>query len=289
MFVPRWIRGVFIANLVAQIGIVLTGALVRVTASGLGCPTWPECVDGSLTPTTTQTQTWHKYIEFGNRTLTFILTLLAIAAVIAGVVAWRKRQRRDLFALSFIPIAGTVAQAVLGGITVLTGLNPLVVAAHFLLSLAIIAGVSILVQRSMSVEHSTAPGIIVTATWIEVALAGAVAVLGTIVTGSGPHSGDAAAGRLALDPRLVSWLHADVVLLFIGLLIGLLVAAAVARISGAARAWLITMLAIAIVQGCIGYTQYFTGLPWLLVSVHALGAALLWMSSWFAALSLRVR
>ena len=262
---------------------------MRVTASGLGCPTWPECVDGSLTPTTTQTQTWHKYIEFGNRTLTFILTLLAIAAVIAGVVAWRKRQRRDLFALSFIPIAGTVAQAVLGGITVLTGLNPLVVAAHFLLSLAIIAGVSILVQRSMSVEHSTAPGIIVTATWIEVALAGAVAVLGTIVTGSGPHSGDAAAGRLALDPRLVSWLHADVVLLFIGLLIGLLVAAAVARISGAARAWLITMLAIAIVQGCIGYTQYFTGLPWLLVSVHALGAALLWMSSWFAALSLRVR
>ena len=283
----KWVRGVFIANLVAQLGIVFTGALVRVTASGLGCPTWPECVEGSLTPTSTQTEQWHKYIEFGNRTLTFVLGLLAIASLVAGFVAWKRMQRKDVFILSAVPLAGTLAQAILGGITVLTGLHPLVVAAHFLLSLAIIAGVVVLVHRASGRNATPAPNVIAAFSWLLVVLAGLVAGLGTIVTGSGPHSGDADAGRLDLDPRLISWLHADVVLLFLGLAVGLLIALSVAHIAGQSRAWLVALLAIGITQGVIGYTQYFTGLPWLLVSVHALGAALLWMSAWFVALSLK--
>ncbi len=135
---PRWVRGVYIANLVAQAGIVVTGAVVRITASGLGCPTWPECVDGSITPTSAQEESWHKYIEFGNRLLTFVLVLLAVAAIVAALADGRRRRagglpsRRALTLLAFVPILGTVAQAVLGGITVLTGLHPLTVGAHLL-------------------------------------------------------------------------------------------------------------------------------------------------------------
>lgn len=280
-------RAVFIANLVAQIGIVFTGALVRVTASGLGCPTWPECVSGSLTPTSTQTEQWHKYIEFGNRTLTFVLGLLAIAAIVVGVLAWRNFARKDILWLSFIPIAGTVAQAVLGGITVLTGLNPLVVAAHFLLSLAIIAGTVILVARAAHHPREGAPTLLRVAIWADVAIVGIIAAFGTIVTGSGPHSGDPRAGRLELDPRLLSWLHADVVLLFLGLTVGLLIVVGVINIHGRTKRWLVTLLVIAVVQAAIGYSQYFTQLPWALVSIHALGASLLWMSVWFVALATR--
>ena len=139
---PRWLTGIFLANLVAQTAIILTGGLVRVTGSGLGCPTWPQCTEGSLVPTATQTEAWHKYVEFGNRTLTGVLGLLAIAAIV-GAIVWRRRsgvRRRPILWLSVIPLAGTVAQAVLGGITVLTGLNPVTVALHFLLSAAIVAG-----------------------------------------------------------------------------------------------------------------------------------------------------
>jgi cytochrome c oxidase assembly protein subunit 15 len=274
---PRTIRGIYIANLVAQAGIVITGAVVRITESGLGCPTWPECVDGSITPTAMQEESWHKYVEFGNRLLTFVLLILAIAAVVAALVDRRRRRqlmlppRPALTLLAFVPIAGTVVQAVLGGITVLTGLHPLTVGAHFLVSMAIIAGVMALVSRSADAGDQPVTWLVATPvrvlTWLLVA-----------VTGSGPHSGDAMAERLALDPRTVSWLHADVVLLFLGLLIGLLVATALvkapARLSK--RAWL--LLGIALTQGLIGYTQYFTGLPELLVIIHVLGAVLVWIA-----------
>ena len=151
---PRWLRGIFIANLVAQIAIVVTGGIVRLTGSGLGCPTWPECVEGSYVPTSRQEEAWHKYVEFGNRLLTFVLAALAIAAIV-GAFAWWRRQRRagaaargPVLALAAIPIIGTVVQAVLGGVTVLTGLNPWAVSAHFLVSIAIIAGCVLLVVRS---------------------------------------------------------------------------------------------------------------------------------------------
>jgi len=285
---PRTIRGIYIANLVAQAGIVITGAVVRITESGLGCPTWPECVDGSITPTAMQEESWHKYVEFGNRLLTFVLLILAIAAVVAALVDRRRRRqlmlppRPALTLLAFVPIAGTVVQAVLGGITVLTGLHPLTVGAHFLVSMAIIAGVMALVSRSADAGDQPVTWLVATPvrvlTWLLVAVTAVVVILGVLVTGSGPHSGDAMAERLALDPRTVSWLHADVVLLFLGLLIGLLVATALvkapARLSK--RAWL--LLGIALTQGLIGYTQYFTGLPELLVIIHVLGAVLVWIA-----------
>ena len=296
---PRGIRGIYLANLVAQTGIVVTGAIVRLTESGLGCPTWPECVDGSLAPTSTQAESWHKYIEFGNRLLTFVLAALAIAAVVAALVDRRRRRRQGLPArpaltmLAFIPIVGTVAQAVLGGITVLTGLHPSTVAAHFLLSMAIIAGVVALVARSGDDgDHPIAfvvPPPVRALAWVLVAVSAVVVVLGVIVTGSGPHSGDDTAERFPVDPRTVSWLHADAVLLFLGLTIGLIVALSLLRPAGPAlrRAWI--LLGISLAQGVIGYVQYFTGVPEVLVGMHVLGACLVWIATLFIPPALRTR
>lgn len=296
---PRPIRGIYIANLVAQTGIVITGAVVRITESGLGCPTWPECVEGSIAPTSTQEESWHKYIEFGNRTLTFVLVILAIAAVVAALVDRRRRRRAGLAPrpvltlLALVPLAGTVAQAVLGGITVLTGLHPATVSSHFLVSMAIIAGVVALVVRSGDAGDRPvtflAPTPVRVLAWLLLATSALVVFLGVIVTGSGPHSGDDTAERFDIDPRTISWLHADVVLLFLGMLIGLLVVLSVLRGPRTAlkRSWL--LLAIALAQGVVGYTQYFTGLPEVLVTIHVLGACLVWLVVLFIPPALRTR
>jgi cytochrome c oxidase assembly protein subunit 15 len=295
----RGVRGVYIANLVAQAAIVVTGGIVRITSSGLGCPTWPECVDGSIAPTSEQEESWHKYIEFGNRTLTFVLAALAIAAVVAALIDRRRRRAQGLPArpilllLAFVPIVGTFAQALLGGITVLTGLHPATVAAHFLLSMVIIAGVVALVVRSGDPGDQPvrwlAPRPVRLLAWLLVATSAAVVVLGVLVTGSGPHSGDDTAERFGFDPRTIAWLHADVVLLFLGLLIGLLVALSLVPSPRTARvrAWL--LLAVAVAQGVVGYTQYFTGLPELLVGIHVLGACLVWIAALFIPPALRAR
>lgn len=296
---PRSIRGIYIANLVAQAGIVVTGAIVRITGSGLGCPTWPECVEGSITPTAQQEEAWQKFVEFGNRLLTFVLLILAIAAIIAALVDRRRRRQAGLPArpaltvLAVIPLVGTAAQAILGGITVLTGLHPLIVGAHFLVSMAIIAAVVALVARSGDPgDHPTVwltPLPVRVLAWALVTASAGVVVLGVLVTSSGPHSGDDGAIRLGLDPRTVSWLHADLVLLFLGLLIGMLVALALTHAPRMAmrRTWL--LLAIAVAQGVVGYTQYFTGLPELLVIVHVLGAVLVWIAVLFIPPALRTR
>ena len=297
---PAWLRGIFMANLVAQMAIVVTGGVVRLTGSGLGCPTWPECVEGSYVPTSRQEEQWHKYVEFGNRTLTFVLGILAIAALV-GAVAWMLRIRRrggtpraSIVVLAAIPLAGTLGQAVLGGITVLTGLNPWVVAGHFLVSIAIIAGCVLLVVRAgdpgdRPVTALVRPEVralgraLVVVTFV-------VVVLGTIVTGSGPHSGDAdTEARFGLDPRTMSWLHADVVLLFLGLTIGMIVVLHVTDGPRRARRFAVALLSVSIAQGVIGYSQYFSGLPWALVAVHMLGATLVWALSVFLLLSLRSR
>lgn len=295
----RPVRGIYIANLIAQAGIVVTGAIVRITESGLGCPTWPECVDGSIAPTASQEESWHKYVEFGNRLLTFVLLFLAIAAVVAAILDARRRGRLSLpsrpalVVLALVPLVGTIGQAVLGGITVLTGLNPLVVGAHFLLSMAILAGTVALVARSGDDGDRPVawlvPRPVRVLSWLLVAVTAAVVVVGVLVTSSGPHSGDEAARRLALDPRTLSWLHADLVLLFLGLLIGLLVALSLVKGPRHAirRAWL--LLAVALVQGTIGYTQYFTGVPELLVVLHVIGAVLVWIAVLFIPPALRSR
>ncbi len=292
---PRWLRGIFWANLVAQVGIVITGGIVRVTGSGLGCPTWPECVDGSITPTSEQTETWHKYVEFGNRTLTGVLLVLAVAAIV-GALLWRRREglrRPWLMWLAAVPLVGTLAQAVLGGVTVLVDLHPMAVASHLLLSMAVIAACVALVQ--FAGEDTDPPGVAVTRDATRVlgnaliAVTAVIIVMGTVVTGSGPHAGDSRTARLDLDPRLVSWLHADLVLLFIGLLVGMLTLLYVDTSSPVARRRAWWLVAFAVLQAGIGYLQYFTGLPWVLVTAHLLGASLVWIGVWRLRLSLTRR
>lgn len=294
------VRGIFIANLVAQMAIVVTGAVVRVTGSGLGCPTWPECVEGSYTPTARQEEAWHKYVEFGNRMLTFALVVLAIAAIIAAIVDRRRRSRlsmpprRVLLVLATVPFIGTFAQAALGGITVLTGLHPATVSAHFLLSMAIIAFCVALVARSA--DPADHPIVMLVRrelrilTWGIVAIAGLVVILGVMVTGSGPHSGDAQSeNRFSFDPRTVSWLHADVVLLFLGLLAALLLALRLTDAPSRVRraAWILTGVALA--QGAVGYVQYFTGLPVVAVIAHVIGAVCVWAAVLFLPFAERTR
>lgn len=286
---PRWLQRIFLANLAAQIGIVVTGGIVRLTGSGLGCPTWPECVDGSLAPTPQQAESWHKYVEFGNRLLTFVLAALAIAALI-GVWRWtmaRRRAglpaRRPIVLLAAVPLLGTMAQAVLGGITVLTGLHPATVSAHFLLSIVIIGAVTVLVTRAS--EHGDSAGPLTVRpqiralAWGLVAVTAAVIVVGTIVTGSGPHAGDPdAVARFGVDQRLVAWLHADLVLLFVGLQVGMLLALSLTDAPRLVRRRAIQLFAVTMTNGVVGYSQLATGLPWLLVAIHMLLACLLWVA-----------
>lgn len=297
---PRWLRGIFVANLAAQIAIVVTGGIVRLTGSGLGCPTWPECVEGSYIPTSRQEEAWHKYVEFGNRLLTFVLAALALAAI-TGAIAWWRRQRRlgqptrgPVVALAAIPLVGTAVQAVLGGVTVLTGLNPWAVSAHFLVSIAIIGGCVLLVVRAgepgdRPVTRLVRPEVRLLG-WALVWVTLVVVVLGVIVTGSGPHSGDAESeARFGVDPRTVAWLHADSVLLFLGLTAGFLVALRVTHAPARTMRLTLGLLGVALAQGLIGYAQYFSGLPWVLVAIHMLGACLVWTLAVFVALSMRSR
>lgn len=289
-------RAIYVANLVAQCLIIVTGVVVRLTDSGLGCPTWPQCVPGSYTPTPHQAQEWHKYIEFGNRLLTFVLVIIAIAVVVIAIVnavSTRRRGlhvRRDVLLLAFVPFLGTVAQAVLGGITVITGLNPYTVSAHLLVSMAIVAGSVALVVRSRVVPPRPliVPPLVNALAWTLVVASAAVVFVGVIVTGSGPHSGDSSATRLPVDTRTVAWFHADLVLLFLGFLIGLIVSLAVVHAPRAALRTAIVLLIIALAQGALGYTQYFLGVPELLVALHVTGATLLWVTVLFIPSTLRV-
>ena len=265
-----------------QSGIVVTGASVRLTGSGLGCSTWPECTPGSYTPTPDQPEApLHAWIEFGNRLLTFVLLLNALALMISIF----RNQRKDLRLLGAFQIVGILAQGVLGGITVLTGLNPATVAAHFLLSIILIAGALSLRQR----VHGKSPTDLKLAPLTRrlarahVILTFFVIIAGTIVTGSGPHAGDEIAARFNLDAKMMSWLHADLVIALLGLTIALVIAVRLGESDEVRSVWggqLRTFLIIALAQGAIGYLQYFTGLPIVLVGFHILGAIFVWLSAW---------
>ena len=270
--------------LFAQAAIVVTGGAVRLTGSGLGCPTWPECTPGSYTPKPYQVEEQVKvWIEFGNRLLTFVLVLAAITVVLSVLGAGRK----DLRGLALGQILGIVGQGVLGGITVLTGLHPATVAAHFLLSIVLIAGAaSLRAQRnSPSVKIQSDPLVkkIATAHIITTFI---VLVLGTIVTGSGPHAGDATAPRFSFDLRTVAWLHADVVIALLGITFAFFV---VQGTSVDTKKRLKIFLAIALGQGLIGYVQWFTDLPEILVGFHLAGSTLVWIASWRIWLSVTTR
>lgn len=265
-----------------QSAIVCTGALVRITGSGLGCSTWPECTPGSYTPTPDQPEApLHAWIEFGNRLLTFVLLINALALMFTIL----KSGKRELRRLGALQILGILAQGVLGGITVLTALNPATVAAHFLLSIILIAGALSLRQRAHGkspIEITLIP-LVTKLIWLHLLLTSLVLIAGTIVTGSGPHAGDSAAERFNLDSRTMAWIHADLVIALLGVSIALLIAIRLG-LTGQARQVLSgrlqIFLIVALAQGSIGYIQYFTKLPEALVAAHIIGSIAVWLSAW---------
>jgi cytochrome c oxidase assembly protein subunit 15 len=259
------------ATLVSNIGLVVTGGAVRLTGSGLGCPTWPRCTGGALTPH--GDLNIHSAIEFSNRMLTFVLVVIAVLTVAAA----KRSGRSDELRLSIIIILGIPAQAVLGGITVLSDLNPWVVSSHLIVSMAIISLAALMVWRldhpapAAGREHRVATlpllGLATYAvTWL-------VIYAGTTVTGAGPHAGDANAPRNGLSPGGLSQLHADLVFLLVGLSIGIAFLAWSLGATAPIRRAILTLIGIEVAQGVIGYVQYFTHLPAGLVGVHMLGAA----------------
>ena len=265
----RYVRPLGWATLVANIGLVVTGGAVRLTGSGLGCPTWPRCTDESFTPH--GALDLHEAIEFGNRMLTFVLTAIAVATFAS---AWMTG-RRDLRMLALFLGLGIPAQAIVGGITVLTDLNPWVVSFHLLSSLAIIGLAVLFLRRIDQPAPEPARGPAVVLAWVTFAAAWVVLYVGTVVTGSGPHAGDAESPRNGLDPLQVSQLHADAVFLFVGLTIGLLLAVHAVGGTPEAKRAVAVLLGVELAQGTIGFVQYFTDLPEVLVGFHMLGAALI--------------
>ncbi|WBQ01794.1 COX15/CtaA family protein [Kribbella sp. CA-293567] len=259
------------ASVVVNIGIVVTGGLVRLTGSGLGCPTWPQCTDESYVPH--GELGIHGAIEFGNRLLGFVVAAVAICT---WLVVMRYRPRRtDLRRLATAAALGVPLQAGIGGVSVLTGLNPWIVATHFLVSCLIIALTVAMMRRSRTSPYPHTPPVVralatasVVAVWLAVAL-------GTLVTGAGPHSGDPETGRNGLNETVISQLHADVVFALLGVTVALVIATRVTATSRTLRKLAAWLLAAELLQGVVGFTQFFTGLPWVLVLIHMFFAALL--------------
>jgi len=274
-FARKWLVAVIRVLLVFQTGIVITGGIVRLTGSGLGCPTWPECTEGSYTPVEEQIEGFKAWIEFGNRLLTFALVLACAFAILAVLIS----KRKDLRLLVLGQFAGIFGQAILGGITVLTDLHPLPVAGHFILSIILIAGAQSLLTKAKieyewkKLEKNTLHFLARS----HVLLTFLVIVVGTIVTGSGPHAGDVASPRFDFDVRTIAWLHADLVIALLGLSLAYLISSTT---PSATKRLLKFFFLISLIQGGIGYIQYFLGLPEVIVALHMLGSTLVWIAAW---------
>lgn len=264
-----------------QGALVITGGAVRLTGSGLGCPTWPECTPGSYLPVEGQAEgALHAWIEFGNRLLTFALLFAALATFIAVL----RGKRRDLRFLAATQILGIFGQGLLGGITVLTDLNPLAVASHFLLSTVLIAAATSLHSRrhqpqvrtsSTQVRISRISLVHVTLTFIAIAI-------GTLVTGSGPHAGDLDAPRLDFAITTITRFHSASVWLLIATTIYFYFSP---DLRYETKRWIQIFFVLTLLQGALGYLQYFLGVPIGLVAVHLLGSVLIWIAAWRIRLS----
>ena len=275
--------------LIANTLIVITGGAVRLTQSGLGCPDWPECTAGSLVPVSALG--YHGLIEFSNRMLTYAVTAAVGAAIIATV---RQRpKRRVLTRLSWLLFWGVVVQAVIGGISVRTHLAPIWVAIHFSVSTGMIGISYVLWTRSREGDGPLQLLVRRELRWLGLVLVsavGAVVVVGTLVTGTGPHSGSADAGkRLPFVPVDITQAHADLVFIVVGLTVALWFALkatdAPEPIVRATR----DLFLVLVLQAVIGYTQYFTGLPAWLVLCHMAGACAVWISTWRVLMAMRTR
>ncbi|WP_030815326.1 COX15/CtaA family protein [Streptomyces sp. NRRL F-2799] len=286
---PRTVRRAALAALVMSVVIVVTGGAVRLTGSGLGCPTWPTCTDDSLT--TTRAMGVHGVIEFGNRMLTYVLC----AAVGWAIIAARSQKpwRRGLTRLGWAQFWVVMGNAVLGGIVVLVGLNPYTVAAHFLLSTALITVATVMWQRTREGDAEPRPlvgGAVRQLVWFLVAAAVLLIAVGTVVTGAGPHAGDSSeVARIPLDWEMIAKLHAVLAWIVVTLTFALWFVLKAVDAPKGPLSRTRDLFLILLAQGVIGYIQYFTHLPEALVALHMLGSCLMWIATLRVLLALRER
>ena len=287
------------ANLVAQIAIIVTGGAVRLTGFGLGCFTWSMCEPGQFAPAFHEASSLHPYIEFGNRTLTGVLLIIAILVILA--VWGEPKRQKSVRVLASTPLILVGTQGIIGGITVLVDLHPMVVGFHMMVSLLLVAVSTVLLMRYQQPDTElswASNGLVRKLAWLLQIILLPVLVLGIIVTGAGPHSGDSEVGyRLSVDPALFSRYHALSVWAFVIVLLALIAAlwleskkstANWSQLSMARKASIVLLL-VTLMQGAIGYIQYFTKLPPLLVGAHMFGAGVLVAASVALIMSLTIR
>lgn len=264
-----------------QMLLVVTGSAVRLSGSGLGCSTWPRCTSSSLT--TTAAQGVHGGIEFGNRLLVVVLELVAVLLVLVV-----RRHAPQWTRLAAVQVLVVPLQAVLGGILVLTGLNPYVLVLHFLGSFPLVYAAAVLVRRVRDAEHPAprTPQPRVAQLALGSLLASvAVLVAGTLVTGTGPHAGGPKVERMSFDPERVAQLHADTVWLLCGLVLALVV-----MTQAPLRRWSLALLGLVAAQGALGYWQYYHSVPAVAVGFHVAGATLVFTTAaWLQLTARRVR
>jgi heme a synthase len=276
---------------VVNAGITVTGAAVRVSKSGLGCPTWPRCTPDSFVPVAHgEISPINMAVEFGNRLLTFLVLAVGLICLLAAVRLLPRR--RDLVRLAWLQPIGVAAQGLWGGLVVHSVLNPFTVGMHFLISIGLLAACVALHARSR--EGDAAPERLVrrdirTLGYVLTAAVAVLLVAGVVVTGTGPHSGDEMASRFPFDIEVVARIHADVVYLVVGLTFALLFALRVTGAPAHARRAALTLLAVELAQGIIGYVQYFLAVPAFLVGLHVLGATLVWICTLRVVFAMRTR
>ncbi|MDT0460565.1 COX15/CtaA family protein [Streptomyces sp. DSM 41527] len=283
------VRRAALATVVMAVIIVVTGGAVRLSQSGLGCSTWPKCTPDSLTPTAAMGI--NGLIEFSNRMLTYVLCVVVGVFIIAARA--RHPRRRSLTRLGWTQFWLVMSNAVVGGITVLTGLNPYIVSSHFLAATALLT-VAVLSWRR-ACEGDDAPRDVVARpvrqlAWLLVGATAALTVIGTVVTGAGPHAGDARkVHRIPLDWQEITQLHVDFVYIVVGLSVALWFTLRAVKAPAAPRRLVLELFACLGLQGVIGYVQYFMGLPEIVIGFHMLGSSLVWIWVLRLCLSLRDR
>jgi heme a synthase len=272
-------RVIAAAVILTQGGIAVTGAIVRVTASGLGCPTWPQCFPGSFTPVPhAEVAGIHQAVEFGNRMITFLVVLSAALAVLAVT---RARRRREVLIYAWLMPASTVVQAVIGGFTVLTGLLWWTVAIHLLASMTMVWLAVLLYVKigepDNGVSTRRVPKPLRQLTFLSAVALTAVLVTGTLVTGAGPHAGDKSVDqpvpRLQVEITTLVHMHSSLLVAYLSLLVGLGFALLAVRAPRPVLVRLAVLLVLVCAQGTIGAVQFYTGVPAALVAIHVAGAA----------------
>jgi cytochrome c oxidase assembly protein subunit 15 len=271
---PTGYRSIALFALVALVIIIVTGAAVRLTGSGLGCPDWPTCANNRVVAPVS----YHAMVEFVNRVFTGIVSVAVIVAALGSLA--RRPRRRDLTYLSLGLVAGVFAQVLLGGLTVRSKLTPPVVMAHFLLSMVLVANAVVLRRRAGRDDADAGQSVrspLRSASRVLVAVAAVVIVTGTIVTGAGPHGGDEHVRRLGFAVPTVARIHGVSELVLLALTLALVWMARRRQAPAAVIEALNTLVLVEVAQGFIGYMQYLLGVPELLVGVHVLGAVLVWV------------